>query len=650
MAGTAGRGNFAAMQARNQEQEWTAARLVAENAERNRRLNREYDPLRGIGCCGRRVECTVTGEGVMMVPEAMTCDKEFAPVMDRVSHARCRIRYDFEYWCAACVRIKDKVTARIVPFVLNAPQRRVAAMFEDMRTSRRPIRLIMLKARQWGGSTLVQIYMAWIQIVLRRNWNSLICGHLKDAASAIKGMYSRLLASYPAELWPHDCEPRFTAYEGSRNVSRIAGRYCLVAMGSAESQEAIRGYDIAMAHLTEVAFWRTSPQHSPESLVRSVCGSVALQPDTVIVMESTANGTGNYFHGEWLRARAGRSDKVPVFVPWHEIEIYRCPVGDAWQLWCELDDYERRLWTHEGLTLEMINWYHCKRKEYSSHAMMKAEYPGNDIEAFACMSCSIFDPSYLDRLRRDCRPALWVGEIAGDAVSGPVSLRNLRPEPMQAGALAVWTPPDLVAAAAAKHYVAVVDVGGLSDKADFSVITVFDARNFGGRPEVVAQWRGHTYHDLLAWKAAQLGTWYRRALLVVESNTLETEYTDDGGGYILEILSHSYPNLYRRRSAGNHYGRLGFHTNVSTKSMVVNELMRQVRDGLYVERSQEAVDELSWFERKPQGGYGAMSGRHDDMVMTRAIGLYVIATECTGVAVRSRATAVDLKIPTVTES
>ena len=84
--------------------------------------------------------------------------------------------------------------------------------------------------------------------------------------------------------------------------------------------------------------------------------------------------------------------------------------------------------------------------------------------------------------------------------------------------------------------------------------------------------------------------------------------------------------------------------------MVVNELMRQVRDGLYVERSQEAVDELSWFERKPQGGYGAMSGRHDDMVMTRAIGLYVIATECTGVAVRSRATAVDLKIPTVTES
>ena len=179
MAGTAGRGNFAAMQARNQEQEWTAERLVAENAERNRRLNREYDPLRGIGCCGRRVECTVTGEGVMMVPEAMSGDKEFAPVMDRVSHARCRIRYDFEYWCAACVRIKDKVTARIVPFVLNAPQRRVAAMLEDMRTSRRPIRLIMLKARQWGGSTLVQIYMAWIQIVLRRNWNSLICGHLK---------------------------------------------------------------------------------------------------------------------------------------------------------------------------------------------------------------------------------------------------------------------------------------------------------------------------------------------------------------------------------------------------------------------------------------------------------------------------------------
>ena len=616
---------------------WTPETLAAENAERNRRLNVDYDPVRGIGCHGRRVECLVPGHGTMMIPQTMAADKDFSRVTDWESHARLRIKHDFEFWCATCVHIKDKVTAHIIPFTLNAPQRRVAGLLEDMRTAGRPIRLIMLKARQWGGSTLVQIYMAWIQIVLRRNWNSLICGHLKDTSSAIKGMYSRLLAEYPPKLWQEECVPRFSSFEKSRNVNIITGRGCLVAIGSAESQEAIRGFDIAMAHLTEVAFWRNSERHSPDNLVRSVCGSVALLPYTVIVMESTANGTGNYFHGEWLRARAGQSDKVPVFVPWYEIEIYRCPVGDAWQLWFSLDDYERKLWNDEGLTLEMINWYHQKRKEYSSHALMKAEYPGNDVEAFACTSLSIFDPAHLDRLRQECRPPLWRGEIVGNAESGPASLHGLHPDVTANGTLEVWSDPDSVTAA--KHYLAVVDIGGLSDRADFSVITVIDACNFDGRPEVVAQWRGHTYHDLLAWKAARIAAWYRRALLVIESNTLETEYTDDGGGYILEILSHSYANLYRR--TGN---RLGFHTNVSTKSAAINELMRQVRDGLYVERSAEAINEMSWFERKPQGGYGAMPGRHDDILMTRAIGLYVIATEMPAATLRSRSTTGALKL------
>ena len=127
-------------------------------------------------------------------------------------------------------------------------------------------------------------------------------------------------------------------------------------------------------------------------------------------------------------------------------------------------------------------------------------------------------------------------------------------------------------------------------------------------------------------------------MLVIESNTLETEYTDDSGSYILEILSRHYHHLYRRRG-----GRAGFHTNVSTKSAAINELMRQVRDGLYVERSADAVNEMSCFERKPQGGYGAMTGRHDDMVMTRAIALHVISTESTASALRSRQTSAELK-------
>ena len=84
--------------------------------------------------------------------------------------------------------------------------------------------------------------------------------------------------------------------------------------------------------------------------------------------------------------------------------------------------------------------------------------------------------------------------------------------------------------------------------------------------------------------------------------------------YILSQIGRAYPNLYRRANR-----RPGFNTNVSTKTLGVYELMRYVRDSLYVEHDSEAVDEMSWFEMKNGGGYGAIAGRHDDIVMTRAI-------------------------------
>lgn len=355
------------------------AAVLEENRRRRMAMAVEYDPVAGIGCCGRRVVLQ-SGE---RVPEAMVADPGYRPGLPAVEVARLRCRHDFEYWAATCVMIKDKITGRDTPLVLNRPQRRVASILEEQRRSGAPIRLIMLKARQWGGSTLVQMYMAWIQTVHRTNWHSLICAHVKDTSSSIRGIYTKMLASYPPELWEGDAEPRFTAFERSANTRLIAGRGCRVTLGSSENQEAVRGSDYAMAHLSEVAFWSDTRMRSPEGFVRAICGSVARAPYTLIVMESTANGVGNFFHTEWLRACSPQgSDKTPVFVPWHEIEIYAETPVDPRRLWDGMDDYERALW-QRGLTLEQICWYHNKRREYPAHRLMMAEYPTTDVEAFA---------------------------------------------------------------------------------------------------------------------------------------------------------------------------------------------------------------------------------------------------------------------------
>ena len=133
-----------------------------------------------------------------------------------------------------------------------------------------------------------------------------------------------------------------------------------------------------------------------------------------------------------------------------------------------------------------------------------------------------------------------------------------------------------------------VDICGRSDASDFSVIAVIDRYSDRGKPEVAAQWRGHTDHDLLAWKAAQIAAFYNRGLLVIESNTIETEQTEgDNSGFVLDEIADSYPNLYYRRSIDRATGtaslRIGFHTNRSTKPLIVNRHIATVRDGGYIE-------------------------------------------------------------------
>lgn len=153
------------------------------------------------------------------------------------------------------------------------------------------------------------------------------------------------------------------------------------------------------------------------------------------------------------------------------------------------------------------------------------------------------------------------------------------------------------------------------------------------KPSVVAQWYGHIDMDLLAWKAAQIATFYDNSLLVIESNTLEThdrerDVDGDQSSFILNQLHDIYPNLYARKQSDDDIkeGRpkkYGFHTNVATKPKVISTLVKVVREHLYIERDIRCLDEYTTYEKKPNGSFGAVLGKHDDLLMTRAIGLHI---------------------------
>lgn len=600
--------------------------IIDENTRRNTLLSAPYDQLSGTGCCGRRVKTLSPGGETVWVPQSMLDDADIeAASRDERLWRLLRVRHDFEYWAAACVTVKDKLTGRDVKFMLNRPQRRVVALLEEQRCAGLPVRVIMLKARQWGGSTLVQMYMAWIQCCRARNWHSLICAHVKDVAATIRGIYSKMLDAYPPEFWDEEQQPGFTAFERSINTRLIRGRDCRVTVASSERQESVRGADVAMDHLSEVAFWADTPSRTPEGFVRAICAGIARVPESLVVLESTANGVGNYFHSEWLRSKRGESDKTAIFVPWYEIDIYSAAVNDYGKLWMSLDSYEKSLW-ERGCTLEQIAWYKDKRREYPTAALMAAEFPTDDIEAFANTGQGVFTLGQVERMRGSCIPPAAVGRLVAQSAKGygALNIDGFRDDPN--GLLKVWRFPEK-SPACRNRYVAAVDIGGRSEGSDYTVISVLDALGTEGTPEIAAQWRGHGDHDIVAWTAASIAQWYCEALLVIESNSLESSSTGgEHGLYVLSELNHVYRNLYRRRitdSVSTGYEtRVGFHTNRATKAMIINHLIAMVRDDGYIERDFDACDELAVYESDPSGRFGAKAGYHDDILMTRAIALY----------------------------
>lgn len=607
--------------------------VLTENRRRNRLRDEleHFDPIRGEGCSGNRIEVGPEPwtEGRELVPREMLDDPSYPSARNSLAWARLRCHYDFEYWAAKCCRIKDKNSRQLVPFILNRPQRRVVKLLEADRRAGRPMRMVILKARQWGGSTVVEMYMAWIQAVLATGCHAIVCGAEKTGTQVVLNLYADMLTHYPEELWEGETPPRLKT---ARGILQLEGRDNRVYIAASTNPNAVRGVDAALVHLTEAAYWKATPGKDPWDAVRAIYCSVAMAPMTMIVMESTADGVGSFFHEEWLRAESGESGKRAVFVAWHEIKAYSlnfATLDEARELWERMDSYERNLWDVGGLTLEQIHWYNRRRREMKDHAKMKSEFPSDALEAFTSTSSNVFSPEKTAILRRGCLEPRLIGDIAAScgAISGARCLEDVSFEADASGNLHIWETPE-----ENSSYVVAVDVGGLSDKADWSVIAVMKNGNI---PEIVAQWRGHIDHDLLAWKGAMIATYYNSARLVFESNTLESRDNGDGaasyrqGALILHELYRHYRNLYRRRAPGqSRCCRIpGFHTNRQTKQMIISGLVAAVRDGRYKERCRQACDELDYYERHQNGSYGARSGRHDDMLMTRAIALHVCREE-----------------------
>lgn len=530
-----------------------------------------------------------------------------------------RLGYDFEFWAATCAKIPNR-RGEIVQFILNYPQRFLIREFERMRNAGVPIRVIIDKARQWGGSTATQLYEMWIMLYIEKGFNSAVVSAVEPQARHIRGMFNTVAEYYPKEITDLELVP----YEQSKN-RKIKGRGNIVGVGSMEKPENLRSFTFQLLHISEAGSFKATLLRKPEDLIQALRGGIPSFPNTMIVIESTAKGIGNFFYNEWMAAIRKESGYSAVFVPWFWIEEYQRPITNAKSFIKNMDEREKELW-QMGATLEGINWYTWyKKKENYDDWRMAEEMPSSWQESFQSSGHRVFALKDTIRMREGCCKPEITGDLSAKSILGPDALVDINFVEDPHGKFMVWTPPDKDSEPIKDRYIVFVDIGGAHHKSDKSVIRVIDRYWMleGGKSEFVATFRGNIDHDILAWKSAQVARWYNNALLAVENNSLDK--MNDGQGHfftILDEIAEYYQNLFYHQDPDkikeNVPIRYGFHTNKNTKPMIIDALKAALREDEYIERDEQALNEMDSYEIKPDRTLGAVDGAFDDMVITSA--------------------------------
>ena len=662
--------------------------ILAENAKRMKALRAEFDPITGQDAPGERFLLVIPDFpiSVQYAPNEMydiplvqnivkagsikkylktTSDYEGCedkPEVDDIVRALFCLRFahDFSFWAYYEIRIEDKETGEMVPFKLNNPQIIVLNICEALRKSGEPIDIIICKARQWGGSTFCIFYQMWIGLYCAVKHSFAVCAQTKPVAGNIANMLIRSMESYDAWSLGLPINEKLEIVQDSKTGEYLikdshgkAVTRSRFRIGSVENPDALRGYSGEGVHHSEVGVWENTPKKRPADLIRSIEGGILHRPNAMKVKESTPKGAGNYFHAEYMRAKNGKSSSTPVSIAWYQIPHDTLPIDDyekfiTWLYSHKDEDYANENWLDSGryywhlweigATLEGINWYRHTRKGVDDFADMASEAPSDDIEAFQFSGTKVFSIESIDELKKGCCPPKWKGELYAKDVKGAEALEDIHFDNITNGRLWVWAKPD-TSIKMTNRYLVVVDVGGRSKKAGWSVIRVFDRfamqKELGGKPVLVAEQRYHTDHDLLAYDAARIAKWYNNALLVIESNTLETKDKErdidgDMTEYILDTIAGLYDNLYARKASAeqikNGVTRVwGFHTNVKTKPQIIGNLIGCIRDQLWIERSEYCCTELALYQKNERGQYSAPPGEgmHDDVVMCTAIALWI---------------------------
>jgi hypothetical protein len=546
-------------------------------------------------------------------------------------------------WCEQFGKILYK-DGRIEILDLNYLQEQVVECIIWCREHGFPCRIIILKPRQKGSSTITTACL--YHMLQRRQANGLIIGGEFSQTDNLWKI-TRRYSDYDKMGWGHE-KARITNEEGH------FGNGSTLEKETAQDSEAGRSGTFHYVLATEIGRWKDTPARNSADILTGVLACMPDLPDTVAVLESTAQGPAGVFFDRWNDAddwehvrkqgKAWRGRWIRVFAPWYAFHdsCDNLTAFEAEELRRSLTPTERDLManyrtvaangTVYTVTIEHIAW---RRKILEAECdndetKFDREFPTTPQHAFRASARTRFSRDGLDWQRKHATGMKKTfGTLELTRSGHNVSWRQTSEEECQ---YHVYEKPR-----EGYHYLISADlmtgesqVGGKDP--DCHAVLVwrkgyFDRQRGWIPPAMVARIKPPCRFDIdvLAEWAWRLAIYYGRCLIASEINC--------DRGFIELLRSKGDCPLYQREIT-NHVNQkrskaLGWHTTGASRLQIEETMSRAIRsygeDGGGVHLNcLHIVSECETFCVNDKGRAEALKGSHDDDVLSGGIGLCLI--------------------------
>lgn len=495
------------------------------------------------------------------------------------------------------IKIRDK-SGKIINLQFNEPQQRLYDIIKEQKLKNKPVRIVILKARQLGFSTIAESIL-FKETTTKFNVNTGIITHQDEATKNLFNMSKLMYECLPQEMKP--AKKASNAQELIFDNDKGTGLKSKIRCMTAGSQGVGRSYTYDNLHVSELAFWPGNKKTTMTGLLQAVPNL----PSTIIIIESTANGF-EYFKEIWDGAVAGENDFIPLFVGWNELKDYQMPYTGF-----ELTSEEIQLQRDYNLSLEQLTWRRwCIRNNCSNDIeQFKQEYPITPEEAFISTGACYFNKEIIigriNKIKniKPLRKGYFSYSINGNKISDIEFIDDDK------GYIDIYEEPK-----EGHPYVLGGDTAG--DGSDYFTGLVIDNSN----SKQIAKLRHNKIdEDEYSRQIYCLGTYYNNALVGLENNysTYPTK----------KLKEYDYPKMYIREVEDNIpeviQDKYGFLTTKATRPIILAMLKEIFRDNISYINDLDVLYEGLVFIKNEKGRVEAEQGKHDDLIMGLAITYYI---------------------------